>query len=68
MKYTEEQISQLLDHADQETATLIRAQLNLMESMRVLTESLEESNRVIGGIVDDMARSADELKEAMDRL
>ena len=68
MKYTEEQISMMLAHADPVTAASIRARLQFIESLRVLTESLEESNRVIGGIVDDMCRSAEELKEAIDKL
>ena len=68
MRYTEEQISRILASADPDTAESIRSLLNLIGSLRTLAGSLQESARVIGGITDDMARSAEELKAAIDRI
>lgn len=68
MKYTEEQISQLLTYADPVTAASIRARLILIHSLETLTTELRNSSEVIGGIIDDMSRSAAELKAAVDRL
>ena len=68
MEFIREQISQLLVNADPDTAAVIRARLQFIESLRMLTESLEESNRVIGGIIDDMSRSVDELEETINKL
>ena len=58
----------MLAYADPDTAAIIRARLQFIESLRMLTESLEESNRVIGGIIDDMSRSVDELEETINKL
>ena len=68
MELTREQISRMLANADPDTAASIRARLQFIESLRMLTESLEESGRVIRGLVDDMSRSADELAEAINKL
>jgi len=68
MKYTEEQIAQVLANADPVTAASIRARLILIHSLETLTTELRNSNDVIGGIIDDMSRSANELKEAVDKL
>ena len=57
----------MLVNADPDTAAIIRVRLQFIESLRMLTESLEESNRVIGGIVDDMSRSVDELEETINK-
>lgn len=68
MKYTEEQISMALANADPVTAASIRARLILIHSLESLTTELRNSSEVIGGIIDDMSRSAAELKEAIDKL
>ena len=57
MKYTEEQISQLLEHADPDTAALIRVRLNLIESLRILSTELrniQNSNEALRETADDM--------------
>lgn len=68
MRYTEEQISMALAHADPVTAASIRARLILIHSLESLAAELRNSREVIGGITDDMVRSAAELKEALDRI
>jgi hypothetical protein len=68
MKYTQEQIAQVLAYADPVTAASIRARLILIHSLETLTTELRNSNEVIGGIIDDMSRSTAELKEAVDKL
>ena len=68
MRHTEEQISMALANADPVTAASIRARLNLIHSLESLATELRNSGQVIGGIIDDMSRSAEELKEAIDRI
>ena len=79
MKYTEEQISRMLENADSETAASILLKLNQIRSLTALRDELSESNRsmrhvldelsestrTIGGIVDDMNDAAARLSQAV---
>ena len=64
MEITREQISMMLANADQDTAAVIRARLNLIGSLETLTGGLRKSYRVFTG----MTEAATRMSGALDRL
>ena len=64
MEITREQISMMLVDADQDTAAVIRARLNLIGSLETLTGELRKSDRVFTG----MTEAATGMSEALDRI
>lgn len=68
MEIDEQKLALALAHADPVTAASIRARLILIQSLGKMTGELRHSREVIGGIIDDMSRNANELKEAIDKL
>ena len=63
MELTREQISQMLAHADPDTAAIIRARLNLTESLRMLTGALDRTSEAMR----EMTEAATRMSEALDR-
>lgn len=63
MELTKEQIALMLASGDPDTATLIRARLNLIESLEALTGEL----RKIGEAMHEMTEAATRMSEALDR-
>lgn len=56
MEFTREQISQMLADAEPDTAALIRARLNLIESLRMLTGALDRSSEAMREMTEAATR------------
>ena len=56
MEFTREQISQMLVNADPDTAALIRARLNLIESLRMLAGALDRSSEALREMTEAATR------------
>ena len=56
MEFTREQISQMLADADPDTAALIRARLNMIESLRKLTGALDRSSEAMREMTEAATR------------
>lgn len=63
MEFTREQISQMLADAEPDTAALIRARLNMIESLRMLTGALDRSSEAMR----EMTEAATRISGALDR-
>lgn len=75
MKYTEEQISRMLENADPETAANILSRLSLIRSLTAMRDGLIESNQALTTLKDELSTSTrviskavDDMKDAADRL
>lgn len=56
MEFTREQISQMLADAEPDTAALIRARLNMIESLRMLTGALDRSSEAMREMTEAATR------------
>ena len=62
MEFTREQISMMLAHAEPDTAAIIRARLNQIESLRMLTGALDRSSEAMR----EMTEAATRMSEALE--